>query len=74
MASLMQKDAAVEMLASTMAQIKRYERTNGQNKESLKDCEDASLLKFSLYSTDHNDIDFPKIVKFKTKLKEKYPA
>jgi hypothetical protein len=74
MATLMQKDAVVEMLASTMAQIMRYEDINGENEDSLNDWKSVSTLKRSLYSTNHNDIDFPKIVKFKTELKEKYPA
>ena len=74
MATIMQKDAAIEMLSNTIAQISRYQSKYGETEENKFDWSNACAKRNMIYKTKHEELDYQNIVAFKTALKTKYLA
>lgn len=72
MATLMQKDVLIEVIAAAMADIYHYENKHGETLASQAD-DDIVIAKRSwVYSTSHEDIDYPTELAAMQAIREKY--
>lgn len=72
MATLMQKDVLIEVIAAAMADTFHYKNKHGVSDEMLSDKIILSEKRQWVYSTDHEDIDYPTELKAMQAIRNKY--
>lgn len=72
MATLMQKDVLIEVIAAAMADTFHYKNKHGESDDMLSDKVILREKRSWVYMTSHEDIDYPTELAAMQKIREKY--